>query len=171
LGGEVFPFEDVDVEGSATRLIMLIPQCDSSVEEGSKPQTFIPFQMNSDLPHLDAPMMAIPSSTSTGVASFIATDLATELETPVLAAAIELICPGEFNSGVEAAIEALGWYRYFSGTIGTGGVTGTVSKRLNDSLDGLKNAVERMEATAGGAWSDEVDVLVAKDGVEAVDSV
>ena len=125
--------------------------------------------MNSDLPHLDAPMMAIPSSTSTGVASLIITDLATELETPVLAAAVEFICPGEFNSGIEAAIEALGWY--FSGTTGTGGVAGTVSKRLNDSLDGLKNAVERIGAVAGGVRSDEVDVLVANDGVEAVDSV
>src|ERR1700733_5934530 len=37
--GEVFTFEDVDVEGSATRLMMLIPQCDYDGAEGYTPQT------------------------------------------------------------------------------------------------------------------------------------
>ena len=45
----------------------------------------------------------------------------------------------------------LGWYRYFSETTGTGGVTGTVLKCLNDSLDVLKEGVERIGAGAGCA--------------------
>ena len=77
-----------DIDGRATRLMTLIPQCGSDVEKGSKPHTFMPFQINSDLPHLDAPITAILSST--GVATLIA---AIDVDSPVTAAAVG-ICPG-----------------------------------------------------------------------------
>jgi hypothetical protein len=114
-------------------------------------------------------MTAILSST--GVASCATAESVTELDSAVPAVAVEMICPGEFDSGAEGPVKVLGWYRYLSGTIGIGGVAGTVSKRLNESLDELKEGVERIGGGGGSACSDEADVVVINDGAEAVDSV
>lgn len=129
----------------------------------------MPFQMNSDLPHLDAPMTAILNST--GVGPWAAAESTMELDSAVPSAVMETFCPGESNSEAEALGKVLEWYRYFSGTTGTGGVAGTVSKRLNESLDALKEGVERIGGRAECAGSDKVDVVIINDGAEAVDSV
>lgn len=114
----------------------------------------MPFQINSLFPQPAAPITAMHSSTA-GIAEAVSVGGSFELSA----------------DGFARDTEMIGWKRYFSGMGGTGGVLGTVSKRLKDSLEAANELVECVGGWGTGRGIEAAELVVTNEGAEVVERV